>query len=337
MATQSLTVHIGLPKTMTTTLQQHLFPRIPGYIGRYYGPRGNTTDRDEFWHHAVSAWRNGDKAWKRGLESVASQIASLDARSALLSHEALSQWFTPGRIDPWPFKDGDILRQRGPHPVGDFLSVLDHGLGPSVVLRVIVTLRNQPDFMASLYAQNAAWNRSFGQTDFVQRVDEIVAAQDAFFRWNELVDCLDDIVKTEDPLVLFHEDGLQTNMARIAAFLGFPSIKVDNDSLIENRRKNHTGSWDSSIEHVSMSQIVRLAVEPRYRPKGTRQSAQQAERLQPSPRAVARVLALVQQNRQRRRSIRLPLDLAEGVRAAYSIGNRRLEVRTRRSLSSLGY
>jgi len=159
---KSLTLHIGLPKTATTTLQAHVFPQMPGYLGAHQGRVQE--QRSELWwnerwdgthtRRLFEGWWGRRPYWREAADPWVEWLCSLKSGQLLLSEERLTRWppangGAPGR----PFLDDWQSPRLRPHPVRELIDAVQSAGRGRIKTRVIVTLRNQPEFMASLYAQ----------------------------------------------------------------------------------------------------------------------------------------------------------------------------------------
>lgn len=83
-----LTFHIGLPKTGTSALQKHVFPSIPGYVGKFYGTHRTVHSRLSF--HS-EAWRRaeGSAGWRREPESWLGRVRAAGVDRVFYSDEVL--------------------------------------------------------------------------------------------------------------------------------------------------------------------------------------------------------------------------------------------------------
>jgi len=129
-----VTVHIGLPKTATTTLQQKVFPAHPGI--RYLGPRAEYPELDQAMSALCSADSlNYDAA--TGLEVVDRLMSSPlgGERPVVVSYEAVTAQGRDRRLKAERLK----------------------GLFPDA--RIVFTVRRPEDMLVSVYFQ---WLKGFG-------------------------------------------------------------------------------------------------------------------------------------------------------------------------------
>jgi hypothetical protein len=338
-----LVLHIGLPKTATTTLQEHVFPALPRFIGAFAGDGPSAEDRllEDVWRPLEAAWLTGRADWPDEVRRTLARIDALRAPSVILSCENLSHWPLPGTDHGSPFMDNwSRWRRVRPHPVVPLLAEVRDQAGPDVRLRVILTLRNQADFMGSHYAQAQGRMSSPGQEDFEAKVAGLLVGPDPFLQFDALVEELQGVVGTDRCLLLIHEDGPIANAGRIVAFLGLPTALVPESLPSENRRQVAQRSWQGSAGVVEATRRgglgrVRRAIARRRIPAPLRVA---------SKGLLARVddvLGRVVPARDRPGEVvTIPDELAERIRVTFAASNERLAQRIGRpwaELQRLGY
>lgn len=144
-----LVVHIGLPKTGSTALQQHLFPTAPGR-SHLPGSEGHRTflalfERDKV-HPDWDSTSDGT-----GVRDWFAEFGRRDGLT-LVSEEMLSGWRV-GRSEGFGIAEEDSRSRTGRAPAGQFLARVSDELAPSTRVRVVLVLRNQADWLASYFAE----------------------------------------------------------------------------------------------------------------------------------------------------------------------------------------
>lgn len=90
-----LTVHIGLPKTATTTMQETLFPSLTGIS---YKGKGGGVEVDqslsEMLFESWTSFTSGDSC-ERPLQHFAQRAMEARSNHILISNEALAAWKSP--------------------------------------------------------------------------------------------------------------------------------------------------------------------------------------------------------------------------------------------------
>lgn len=241
---RKLILHLGLPKTGTTTLQNKLFPQLEGYLGK------NEKGGPELVipNHLATVESSLLRLFLVGADSKAMRewVRQLDfdwSASLLISNEAFSRWKDrncPGS-SVWPVQKprfGEEPRRRT-HPIVPFLSELNAVLPPDVELITVITLRAQKTYLPS----HAAQSRGQSMTPIVRR---IIRRQDAFILWDRLVRDLEALRGPAGHLTLLFEDGVKENAREIVRFCGLTSKSgyINYEEITrENRRQESKDSW----------------------------------------------------------------------------------------------
>jgi len=216
---RKLVIHLGLPKTGTTTMQKHFFPRFVGYQGknyqgkRYEGWPEVSSKLIDIFYESLSL-QTLESEWKRQLSVLIKQLDFQTYPIQVISDEHLS-W----RASEGPFRSifppqnpvpGNTPR-RTRHPITDFLITLRDFLPAEVDLLTIVTLRNQADFLGSLAAQHRILTP--------EAVSRVIEDQDTFIDFFTLVTDLEKVVGAPNHLTLLFEDGVENNCEKILEFM----------------------------------------------------------------------------------------------------------------------
>lgn len=335
---RSLTFHIGMPKTATTALQAHVFPAFPGYVGKNYGRAelGQHSEHDftvQACRRALGSprWREELAAWIKGLrESPLSDV--------MFSDETLCAWPDGKLVAMWPMLDAWRLGVRTrPHPIVKFLAETLKLVDEGTQVRVILTLRNQSDFMGSLYAQIQPRLLSPSQADFDGKVTELLESGDPFFDFAGLVAELDAVLGPDNCLILLHEDGVAQNVRRIIDFLGLPSSLRPPSVPETNVKASGERAWQYRVTLPLLKRgligRVRKAVEIRVVKLGGQQ---------PRIRMFLARLDNLSQSIVPLRDVKgvqivVSESLAAQIRVHFASSNARLTERLDRDLLSLGY
>ncbi len=249
-------VHIGLPKTATTTMQKHLFPHHSGI--HYFGKFAHAPDhfptaeaerlREEFRHRRLLPLRKSHRARLRQTAAV----ALADGLTPLWSQEGLCG----GR----PAQKRRAAR------------LLHEALGPC---RVFMFVRRPLALMESLYFQSLkgfnrrlccapwAWRiglppKYFGLTKWLEAVwsvkDPLVLGT---LRWQETVEVFTDEFGSENFMVQKFEDFCRDPGACIAETCRFMNIDADEARcLISDKRENER--WTTvQLDHLEQLEMSR--------------------------------------------------------------------------------
>ncbi len=166
-----LVVHIGLQKTGTTHLQTTLFSRHSAFVGSRGTrilARSEFADLTRFIdEREPHDWETASLPVPRWVAALALEVSGEE--STLVSHEKLLR--QPNLLkDPggggFPF----FLERRAKH-----IAIFCERLAPtSTSPTIIVTIRRQPEFLASLYAQYSHGFVRPSQQDFERKTKEIL-------------------------------------------------------------------------------------------------------------------------------------------------------------------
>lgn len=229
---RDLVLHIGLPKTATTALRQSLYRSLPGYLGAYATTPGaqelSRRLQTIFARFTLDRSPSGASETRRSLIEWDHSVGHLDSDGpTVLVNHRLSEWaFDTDLKRPIRVISDEVLTNRalaGPPPLIEFLNALREVVDRRLRLRTIVSLRNQADWLASLYAQSARTLEKPGMTDFESKVSQIITRDDPRVDYRTLVTGLQQSVGSDNTLVLLYEDGASANARTVAEFLGLLS------------------------------------------------------------------------------------------------------------------
>jgi len=254
-----LIMHVGLHKTGTTTIQQQVLAGLPNFLGkeRYHDPPqtlSGTHEEDKMLHSVVKdfLWLSSKELQRRTDEWV-SHVQKLASRNIpeqplLISNEIFTEW-RGDTVEPWLYSPtpNKKRKRKKPMPLARFLGdYLIPAWGDGQV-KVVITLRNQPEWLASLYAQQSDKIRYASQKDFEQQVANLISAEDPFLDWDSMVEEICSAVGRENVCVLLHEDMHQP--AFWEDLISFMEIEdsacrpeINNTRL--NVRKSSSNQWE---------------------------------------------------------------------------------------------
>lgn len=107
----------------------------------------------------------------------------------------------------------------------------------STSIKVVLTLRNQVDFLGSLSAQ-----LGYPRSDLFH---PNVLEADAALRFYEIVDGLQKVIGKDNLMLLFHEDGLEANTQKMLRFMDCDLKHTEGIFDATNVRGTTTGVWVS--------------------------------------------------------------------------------------------
>lgn len=208
-----LTLHIGMPRTGTTTLQEHFFPNISGYLGRSRKMFGKPWGRNAYTnkllqyynYHAKTANfpRRAMQAWCDSLKNLA---VHKDLKNIIISDESLQQGNDQfkGYIE-----NTDKLQSVVP-PKSFIFSFLENILYYNVWnrgnVKVIISFRNQCDWIPSVYARSSDRNPNASTKDFELKTKIILKNYQWRFSWMHWISKLEPIVGKKNLCILIMED-----------------------------------------------------------------------------------------------------------------------------------
>lgn len=320
-------LHIGLPKTATTTLQKWVFPSNPNYLGKFYGTEASETA--SLLRESLATYTRRDENWQEYLHHAFDKAPKLARESWFFSSESL--W--PGGLR-MPFADDYVVPDSaGPHPLtGLFHELRSASLRADTKVKIIVSFRNQSDLFGSLYAQLASSMAYPGQRDFLRKVDTILSRDSGDFDYSSLAQNLVDSLGEKNVLFLFFEDGLEVNIDEIGRFVGFD---FGHEPARREQWRFGAGSWSSDRMLVPLTKTGLAGSFRRFLDQRLPDSGLTKTNLQRVAHSVDR-LAL-RRAHLKKVSIRVPQQVDKRIKDRFSASNRKLETLVHRDLGELGY
>ncbi len=208
MSMADLVVHIGFPKTGTSTIQRFLadsacfLGKSNAFRQRSLGKRLEHIARD---HNLLDSWEYAARRWARDVASWRA-AKGLGCETLVVSAEGLSDSGERG------------LRGRS---IIEKVGVLRDQVWQEGNVKVVLVLRNQADWLASRYIQRARRCLEASQDDFEKRTRAVLQDSDRHLDWSLWVDELRDKVGTSNVGVFLLEDMSATHFwSDLAHFLG---------------------------------------------------------------------------------------------------------------------
>lgn len=262
-----LVLHLGLPKTGTTTLQRDVFPNLPEYIGQYSdGGFGHDASAAMF----ESEMRNPGSC-RAQLSAWIDSLQSSEQQTFLVCYEGLSKWWTSSYAR-WPVQDEPSAQpRRGPHPSLHLIRQLRSLMTSSFELRTVLVLRNHCDWLSSMAVQ-----AGISDSKFVQR---IVASRDPFLDYHQWVKDLEESVGASNHQTLLFEHGLDSIATSCAEFVGSPGFTTPLPELLKqpaNVRRASATEWEVVRPYPTDSIGVVAAVQRFLKSHETSRSARVA-------------------------------------------------------------
>jgi len=331
-----LLLHVGYPKTGTTTLQKQHFTALPGFLGSpaVLGYGGRAGLLKPLAKAAYGARRVDLDAWRTRLLGL---FGDQPPERILISSEGLIRWDvgwnTRAKADP--VTGGRTSRRdrgirTGPHPLAGFLR--DH-VGPAWQdlgsVRVLITLRNQSDWFASHYAENSYCIVGASQSDFERQVRRLLGSGDAFLDYAEVVASFRNAVGEDRVVVLLLED--MADDGYWEALSQFVGARIGVERMAEERvnQRSTSAGWQLRDYDRRISPL-RHAISGWAKGTGPERLPTMGGFRNPAG------LEWLQAGR-RGGSLLMPDDLRTAVRSRFQDSNARLGRMLGRDLAPLGY
>lgn len=245
---KGLVFHVGYPKTGTTTIQKKWLARYDNQLN----PFTNDPAKRRLKKEMADAFRKcSPEFWKSDSGYfLAKQLADLvDSNMGcfVYSHEGLClpYFYRPLKE---PLFSGCSNEQ---FPVVSHLDALINTYPRLMPIKIILTLRNQAEWLPSLYSQQSNLIRSPSQNDFEARTSEILkdtsTKGSGFMDYSALVSALGRVVGLEFVHVFFLEEiNTTAYWERLAQVTGLPveaTALIAPESSRENVRSTGGSEW----------------------------------------------------------------------------------------------
>jgi len=346
-----LNLHIGLPKTGTTTIQEHFLACTSGYLGINSKGKCLLSDRKVLKEFRDLATRHRflsrDKV-QHGVDKWVQLVTSLAAKkgpfpSLSLSMEGMSRWYLYDQSETrWPVHETGAKIQGfervRPLPAAEFIgSYLLPAWQPWGEVKVLLILRNQADWLASLYAELSHGIAGAGQRDFEAQVTSIINKNDPAIDWWGFIQDLRSVVGDDNVKVLLFEDiGEPFFWSEFAEFMGLQGEAAEQmlagDSPRENvRGAGMPGTWAVSREMKFCRHWLNSSWPNHFMPGVKKFFVSGVARLEP------KITSLPAKLFRRGRTIEVTPELSNLVRSHCSESNEALGLWLNRDLQALGY
>lgn len=316
---KKLILHIGLPKTGTTTIQKKWLAQFENQLN----PLSNDPEKralkkqmgNMFRNHFPSDWANENG--RATLDALWSMVAAHGGHF-VYSHEGLSY--------PWYFqppKQPHFLGvQPSEFPVASHIKSLVQETPYPCAVEVIVTVRSQAEWLASLYAQHSHLMKKPSQNDFEERTRAILADPSTkgsgFIDYDALLASLSEVVGPDAVHILFLEEmNTPAYWEKLGQITGLP---VDTASM---------SNPETGLENVRSVAQAQWRLRPDERFKKTK--------IYQKSRGVRLVKRVIDAGYSRlistdRGTIEMTRTLEQAIKSRFSDSNKRLSQRLGRSL-----
>jgi len=258
-----LHIHIGLAKTASSTLQSRLMSGRPGYLGKNkvdFPPAFGYHDLvDELQVLASQCHYLGIKQVESRIEdwvrAVVSWAADRDYEGPIcISDENIAHWPVNRRnqhnrhpLRHTPARWRSAPRRTRPIPVARLVKEhLVKAWSPHGQVKLCLVLRNQADWLGSLYAQRSNCIVFPSTGHFETQVSRMLEMDEPYLDWYSLVMELRDAVGEDALTILFFEEaGTEIFWSRLGGFFGVTDADWKAFALgahrVNERRKGDEG------------------------------------------------------------------------------------------------
>lgn len=350
-----LILHAGLPKTGTSTVQAHVLAGRPNFLGKEKYNRCLSGSSLEARHllalteaiqwEPESTVRTRAREWAARCGRLIQKSfpdQSQQPEVVVLSEEKLVTWpFSPLPGSRWPITTGwnplpETVRSR-PAPLIRLIREHGSALWPYGRIRILLTLRNQADWLASHYSQLSARIRNASQQDFEERIERLTTNGDPFLDWSSWVDDLASSVGPDNLQTLLLEEMEEQHFwTRLSEFLNSKDLPIERLATGRTKRnvRQHSepGQWKLRKLRVKKALTQNWPIEKM--PPGSKVALAALRRTEGF---LARPILQATTDRKRDRRIRMDENLQELILERMRPANERLAERLGKDLHALGY
>ena len=340
-----LVIHIGLPKTGTTTIQHRCLAGEPHFLGkdksapgRWHAEHPVRALRERVFHYYFGSEGDATASAEAWIERVR-QLPALreDPSSVIISDEVLAWWPTdPFFTTTEAFRRSSLRRagvERHPvPPVAAYLRDVLRSAWRFGSIRVLLTVRSQPEWLASLYAQVSGLIRNAGTADFERQVRSLMEHGDPYIDWHCWAEHLERAVGPGRVQVLATENmGSSAFWQELGRFLGVATEQTAPAAAANVRRTSADPGW--SLKKLNAIKILERDWPPAQRARMRRLALGAMRGTRPVWGRPLRGLV----DRRRERQVCLRSELREEILAYVAPSNQRLAARFGLDLGSHGY
>lgn len=225
-------LHIGYPKTGTTTLQKYLFPKHSGI---------KSLQLDSELGFIKNIFTCRENSIKRNIKAIADELSGQvtdEYKNYIYSSESFTSFSMFFRQNPYPY-----IYTLDPNSTARKLKTafLETRIFDDV--KIIVTIRRQDDLLKSIYAQvyNLVYKRYKVTNTFQKFINYSIKNKDNFIldalQYNDVITEYENIVGKDNVCVLVFEQFKQDGTAYIDKLCSF--MNIDSDEAINLLNDKH--------------------------------------------------------------------------------------------------
>jgi hypothetical protein len=327
----NLIFHIGLGKCASSTIQNQVLRSIPGYLGTASSLENENFAQDFKKFIPIDFRLKGNfnlaKTWANKIQRF-QESKNPGLNRYILSSEYLTQ---PNKIHN--------------RPIIPFLKQFSEEIWTNGKVKILLILRNQPEKLASAYAQRS--NKIFGasQAHFEKYVNRIISKKTEKINWALWVEEIYQAFGSENVCVLLMED-IQSFYfwQKLKEFLELevfdPNQMIQQDSTRANVRRTKGNVWKlrpydfQNKSKVIADKVIGIGWPPSFLPK-TREKARKGVQTLTNSFNQANPARL--KDRKREEIIELTPELRQKILEYCRPFNERLSELLQRDLRELGY
>jgi hypothetical protein len=250
-----LIVHMGLPKAGSTTIQNKVLRNQEGYLGQLNELKKDEDFAKQFKSLAPigNRLRSDDKRafeWSERVQQYIEEHYPSIPR-VILSHEGLSQRTLETQQKKWPIGFNDTDGKSYNRLAIPFLHHFSEQYWKIGNVKVLLVLRRQPEWLASLYAERSKLNFGASQIHFEKEINQLIERQDDFIDWSQWVNDLYECLGEKNVCVLFMEDmHKQEFWKQFIEFMDISNLDI-NEITSQKQRKYNKRNSGSQVWNIS--------------------------------------------------------------------------------------
>lgn len=230
-------------------IQKILLSEIPGYLGTY--------SKIDYGKDYVEEFRNiapvhpflhsNDEEINQWIDSIIEYMQSNwpDINRLIISEENLSARKYENGLEKWGLLNGNIQHHDVPQndminrPIIPFISKLANTKWKHGKTKVFIVLRNQSDWLGSIYAQQSKFIKNATQKNFESSINNILDNNIDLLNWSKWVEDLYDSLGSDNVCVLLMEEmGTREYWEKFIKFIGIKNLEPDNMIKLINKKEN---------------------------------------------------------------------------------------------------